>query len=1389
VSVVAFNVLESLFDGPWYLAMYPDVEAVGMDPLEHYVNYGWKERRQPHRLFDPHWYLSQLDHIPDGDLFADYIANGWSKGLSPHPLFDGDGYLRRYRDVASSGVNPLIHYLLYGRVQRFSPHELFDASWYLTINQDVELAGLDAFEHYLDYGWREGRDPHPVFDVRFYLQENPDVESEGIEPLTHYILAGWKEGRSPGLLFDVQFYLREYPDVAASGEEPLLHYLMSGARDGHHPHPLFDTTWYMSRNYDVTVSGLNPLIHFLSSGGEEGRSPHPLFNPQYYRKLLPADVYVQNPLLHYIQFGAKSGLNPNYMFDGNWYMAQHELLRHSGVNPLIHYVIEGRWEGRDPHPNFDLEWYLAVNQDVADNGLDPLAHFLTSGAAEGRNAAPPNCRSSACAVLDIPYELRYADADFRNQDVCVLVTYARHGKISRHTIHHIRAYAASGFKIVLVIVTEGISEPVPEKIPLVDALIVRLNHGWDFAAWATALSVLPDLWHTSLLILANDSVYGPISLSHFDGLISSVRSSRSDVIALTDSYQNSHHYMSYFTAIKPSALQSAAVRRFWNDVRSLADKDLVIHTYEIPALRKFTEEGLAVEILFPTPTGSLVNPTLVNWRDLLRASFPFIKVQALRDDLEQVDKSGWELEISDNPALLADINSHLEMAKSMADKPFAPIPSPKRRFKRPRKMRNAIGAVNAVRPSESTDLVIKIPFDFEITSAIQKPSIAVIAHIYYPELSDEMRQYIENIPYPTNIYISTDTVEKKREIEAAFAKYRNGRTTVKVFPNIGRDIAPMIVGYRDVITEYEFILHIHSKRSPHNDIYSGWRTYLLDNLVGTSDSVEAILTLFQTTSVGVAFADHFPQIKNLLNWGYNFNDSSNLLGRMGVVLEQGLVLEFPSSSFFWARTAALRPLMELNLTWEDFSEEGGQIDGTIAHAIERSLLYIAEAAGYSWTKVGTVDYVSSDRLVGVFGQKDVERALVRTFRPMLGNPIRPYRYYDQIPEERSVAARVDTSTRARLNLVIPTLRPELVFGGINTAIKTFQEIASQFDTPLDLRILVLSTSINIDSTRNFPEYRVVPSGSPYDDFPKTIVDVCDKWSLSELSLRKNDIFVTTAWWTHAYAESLKKFQRQQFGTAPKTIYMIQDFESGFYPWSNQYSLAGETYKGLEDTIALVNSEELSSFMLARYNFHEAYVIRYKPNEKIENALIDVPRERILLFYGRPGTPRNCFQAICQGIFLWQQKNPVLAADWRVVSVGEKYPKRLAEPVNNLEILGKMSLEDYGGLLSRASVGISLMVSPHPSYPPLEMALAGMAVITNGYDTKNLNDRSPNILSIEDISAESIERAISKAVLNGEKQIGKSVPRTVISEIPCDFPDYSAEVLVRSLTYSRDIWQV
>jgi lipopolysaccharide biosynthesis protein len=51
---------------------------------------------------------------------------------------------------------------------------------------------------------------------------------------------------------------------------------------------------------------------------------------------------------------------------------------------------------------------------------------------------------------------------------------------------------------------------------------------------------------------------------------------------------------------------------------------------------------------------------------------------------------------------------------------------------------------------------------------------------------------------------------------------------------------------------------------------------------------------------------------------------------------------------FWARSAALEPLMRLDIPWDEYPAEPLPVDGTILHALERLLPSIARAAGYGY---------------------------------------------------------------------------------------------------------------------------------------------------------------------------------------------------------------------------------------------------------------------------------------------------------------------------------------------------------------------------------------------------------------------------------------------------------
>ena len=101
-----------------------------------------------------------------------------------------------------------------------------------------------------------------------------------------------------------------------------------------------------------------------------------------------------------------------------------------------------------------------------------------------------------------------------------------------------------------------------------------------------------------------------------------------------------------------------------------------------------------------------------------------------------------------------------------------------------------------------------------------------------------------------------------------------------------------------------------------------------------------------------------------------------------------------------------------------------------------------------------------------------------------------------------------------------------------------------------------------------------------------------------------------------------------------------------------------------------------------------------------------------------------------------------SGEWSVLSLGEQHPDIDLGNGTKIQSLGKASLEDYARIMAEASIGISLMESPHPSYPPLEMAAFGVRVITNAYANKDLSSLSGNIHSLPICSPDHIAEKLA-----------------------------------------------
>lgn len=1336
------------------------------------------------RLFDENFYRTFCSNpAPHKTLFDQYMHDGWKLGYSPNALFDNDRYLANYPDVANAGMNPLFHFVMHGAAEGRQPNALFDPQYYWSLYGDVRAARVNPLAHYLAYGASEGRKPHPLFDPNWFAARHPGPRGQELATFLRTV------HRDAHPLFSDDWYVARYPGCDADGKLPIEDFLMDGWRNGRQPHPLFDARWYLATNGDIAAAGINPLLHFLSSGHAEGRNPHALFDMAWFRKSNGKRARThENALVAYLAAPASEALQPHPQFDAEWYIAQHEDRLASGEPPLMHYLRVGWKEGRDPSPNFDVGHYLSMYPDVRQSGGEPFTHYVTTGQAEGRFPEPANRKSWGCRPLDIPFELQKAPASLAGKDVCFFNTFTADGRVHGHVDYLLKALQQAGLTVVVIVATDGLTVPLPASFVEADGLIVRSNHGYDFAAWATAMVVCADVWSANSLVLCNDSIYGPTDPAALAAIIDRVRSSESDIVALTDSYEVRHHFMSYFTALTRSGLQKEEIRDWWGTVGSVLDKQIVINTYELFGVDAWRAKGAKIEVLFPTTTAAKPNnPTLAYWRDLLSRGFPFLKVQLLRDDLSKADPTGWQDELKAAPQLRRLIETHLsalgadkrrlqlKTAPAAANACHRPVPAPNRRFKRLTGIKTYYGASQGVRPRPETDLALEVPFG-EPTAARLPDRVAAIMHIFYPDTLPDILTRLAYIPTQTDLYISTDTEEKRQEI---LGYGKEWQIEVRVLENRGRDIAPFLVGFRDIFDRYDVVLHVHSKRSPHEPRMAGWRDHLLDTLIGSREIVGSILQLLAKPEVGMVFAQHYPEVRRVLNWGFDFTLAQELLARLGVTLRQDYVLDFPSSSFFWAKTAALRPLLNVGLNWSDFPPEEGQVDGTIAHAIERSLPIVCEAAGFSWLKVGRSESINATTLVPVPQSDELAAAIWRVERRLTGNRIVSTVERAMLPELCFVTARRAPSTRPRLNLILPTLHPKHVFGGITTALKTFEAIADALGDTYDRRILCTTTHHDLPSALLRPAYRHIQLNDPNEDLPRTLLDLANP-EIGDVPVRAGDIFMTTAWWTANCGMQLQDAQAAIFGAASKMIYLIQDHEVDFYARSSVSGLAQATYGRPNETIALINSEELARFMIDRYGLTDAQVVRYEPNPQVAANVTLKPRERLILIYGRPTVQRNCFNTLIAGLRIWQSLSPEQAGQWRILSIGESFDVGLADGVANFDVSGKLSLEEYGSVLSRAAVGVSLMASPHPSYPPLEMAAAGIATVTNRFENKDLTLRNSAFINIDHLTPEAVAQGLARAVAIAEPRIGQQFTGSPIVDIPCSLPTFKAESLAERL---------
>lgn len=228
-------------------------------------------------------------------------------------------------------------------------------------------------------------------------------------------------------------------------------------------------------------------------------------------------------------------------------------------------------------------------------------------------------------------------------------------------------------------------------------------------------------------------------------------------------------------------------------------------------------------------------------------------------------------------------------------------------------------------------------------------TIGIHLHLYYEDLLDEFYMYFNNIPYPFDLYVSTKEGANLTRIKRKFKQLKNlGKLVVQEAPNCGRDFGPMYVMYANDLRNYDYIMHVHSKKSLRTgQEQSDWRVYLLNNLLGSPTRIMEEFYMMENYNIGLVYPDAHWSIPY---WSYMWLDeignARNIYQRLNIPFVDEY-LDYSAGSMFWAKKEAFHTLLELNLTWEDFGADTGQAGGTLEYVFEKIPGVVTRNQGFS----------------------------------------------------------------------------------------------------------------------------------------------------------------------------------------------------------------------------------------------------------------------------------------------------------------------------------------------------------------------------------------------------------------------------------------------------------
>lgn len=470
-----------------------------------------------------------------------------------------------------------------------------------------------------------------------------------------------------------------------------------------------------------------------------------------------------------------------------------------------------------------------------------------------------------------------------------------------------------------------------EQAGLIHDFIQRENTGYDFAAWRSGMELVgfDHLKDYDSITVMNDTCFGPLwdMTDYYDRY---ERDEAIDFWGITNhALVKGHnlyipeHLQSYFMSFKQPMVSSSAFLNFWKSVKAHTDVQLVIDQYETRYTELMTKAGFTYTAVLDTvPIHDQYfhrNFTIHYPQVLLDAKVPFIKIKT------------FDLSRHLAPYLLKDIEKRTNYPIDLITSHMTKVSLPT--------------------PAYLLDRKLLVKQEVAVQS---DKKIAVHLHTYYVDLLPIFLEAFKQFSFNYDLYLTTDTEDKKLEIEAILRDFQQVGQVV-LTGNKGRDVVPMLK-LKDTLSHYDVIGHFHTKKSPEYPYWVGdsWREELFTMMFEAGDTI--ISELDQSEDLGLVIADipsffRYTKIVDPVNENRFAPGMNDLWEQMDLNREldfnQLSTFIMSYGTFIWFKYDALKPLFELGLTDDDIPAEPLP-QHTILHSIERILVYLAWARGYDY---------------------------------------------------------------------------------------------------------------------------------------------------------------------------------------------------------------------------------------------------------------------------------------------------------------------------------------------------------------------------------------------------------------------------------------------------------